>query len=125
MRSISASPDSTQPFQLIDSAVVGVAESSPIEVISVYVGSNATSVQASFSDGTSDQITVTDGWAVLVDDGSSPLPATVTALDGSGNNVGTATVSSDNAFAEPVACALPFAMSNAGSDTTSPEPTTK
>ncbi len=112
------------PFQLVDSAVVGVAESSPIEVISVYVGLNANSVQANFSDGSSDQMTVTDGWAVLVDDGSSPLPATLTAFDGSGNSVGTATVSSDNAFAEPEACAVPFTATS-GSTVTSPKPTSK
>jgi len=70
-------------------------------------------------------MTVTNGWAVLVDDGSSPLPATLTAFDGSGNSVGTATVSSDNAFAEPETCALPFARTSSGSTATSPEPTSK
>ena len=97
-----------QPFDLIDSSAVGVAESSPIEVVVVYVSPNVNSVQASFADGSSDQMTVNDGWAVLVDDGSAPLPATLTALDASGNAIGKASVSSDDAIAEPAECLSPF-----------------
>ena len=99
-----------QPFDLIESAAVGVAESSPIEVLAVYVSPNVNSVQASFADGSSDQMTVNDGWAVLVDDGSAPLPATLTALDASGNAIGKASVSSDEAIAEPAECLSPFAV---------------
>ncbi len=99
-----------QPFDLIESAAVGVAESSPIEVLAVYVSPNVNGVQASFADGSSDQMTVNDGWAVLVDDGSAPLPATLTALDASGNAIGKASVSSDEAIAEPAECLSPFAV---------------
>lgn len=114
-----------QPFDLIDSSVVGVAESSPIEVLAVYVSPNVNSVQAGFADGSSDQMTVNDGWAVLVDDGSAPLPATLTAFDASGNVISKATVSSDDAIAEPEQCLSPFAVepnsapANGGSSTTS------
>ncbi len=95
-----------QPFELIDSSVVGVAESSPIEVVTTYIGPNVASAQASFSDGSTDQMTVVDGWAVLVDDGAAPLPADLTAYDSSGTSVGTAVVSSDDAIAEPDQCVV-------------------
>jgi hypothetical protein len=97
---------SGQPFELINSTVVGVAESSPIEVLTVYLGPDASSVQASFSDGSSDTMLVTDGWAVLVNDGSAPLPVNLTAFDSSGASIGTAVVSSDDAVAEPESCLL-------------------
>lgn len=99
-----------QPFELIDSSAVGVAESSPIEVVTMYVGPNVASVQASFSDGSTDEMTVVDAWAVLVDDGAAPLPANLTAYDGSGSSVGTAVVSNDDAIAEPDQCVAPFAV---------------
>lgn len=111
-----------EPFALIDSSVVGVAESSPIEVITLYVGPNVNSVEASFSDGATDEMTATDGWAVLVDDGSAPLPANLTAFDSSGASIGTAMVSSDDAIAEPQQCFVSFPVEpNAGaSGSTSP-----
>jgi hypothetical protein len=98
-----------QPFELINSAVVGVAESSPIEVVTVYLGPAASSVQARFSDGSSDTMPVIDGWAVLVNDGSAPLPVGLTAFDSAGTSIGSAVVSSDDAIAEPESC-LPFAV---------------
>jgi hypothetical protein len=94
-------------------------------VLAVYVSPNVNSVQAGFADGSSDQMTVNDGWAVLVDDGSAPLPATLTALDASGNVISKATVSSDDAIAEPEQCLSPVAVepnsapANGGSSTTS------
>ena len=98
----------SEPFEVIDSSVVGVPEGSPIEVIATHVGSNVSSVEASFSDGTTDEMAVVDGWAVVVDDGSAPLPATITALDSSGNTIGTAGVTDDAAIAEPTVCLLPL-----------------
>jgi len=96
-----------QPFEIIESSAVGVAEASPIEVLTVHVASDVSSLQASFPDGTSDQMAVVSGWAVLVDDGSGPLPATIAALDGSGNTIATATVNDDDAVAQPEACMPP------------------
>jgi len=104
----SAVSDLGQPFEVIDSSVVGVAEGSPIEVITVRVNSNVNSVKATFSDGATDQMNVVDGWAVLVDDGNSPIPATVTALDASSNEVGSVNVTDDNAIAEPELCFVPL-----------------
>jgi hypothetical protein len=98
----------TQSFEVVDSAAVGVAEGSPIEVLTLHVGANVASVQATFPDGSSDQMSVVDGWAVLVDDGASPLPATVEAMDSSGNIVSTASVNSADALAEPERCLLPI-----------------
>ena len=114
-----AAASAAQPFELIDSSVVGVAESSPIEVITVHVAPVVSSVQASFADGSSDEMTVSDGWAVLVDDGSAPLPADLTAFDSSGASVGTASVSSDDALAEPEQClGLPVAPNTASPGST-------
>jgi len=110
-----ASSDTTQPFELIDSSVVGVAESSPIEVISTHVAPDVNSVQASFADGSSDAMSVSDGWAVLVDDGTAPLPASLTAFDSAGDSIGTAVVSSDDAVAQPEQCPVPLAVPIAGS----------
>jgi hypothetical protein len=105
--SSTSSSDSTQGFDLLDSSVIGVAEGTPIEVLTLHVGSDVTAVKASFADGTSDQMQVASGWAVLVDDGSSPLPATVQALDSSGNRVASASVTSDSALAQPRPCVIP------------------
>ena len=105
----SALSDLSQPFEAVDSSVVGVAEGSPIEVITVHVDANVNTVEASFSDGTSDEMSVADGWAVLVDDGNAPLPAMVTAFDSSGTTIGSATVTDDAAIAEPAECFLPLA----------------
>jgi hypothetical protein len=97
-----------QPFNVIDSTAVGVAESTPIEVLTVHVASDVKSVQANFADGTSDQMNVIDGWAVVIDDGNAPLPATINALDGSGGTVGTASVNDADAIAQPQSCLVPF-----------------
>jgi hypothetical protein len=108
----------SQPFDLIDSTVVGVAESSPIEVVTAYLGTNASSVRANFPDGWSDQMTVIHGWVVLVDDGTAPLPATLVALDGSGAAIHSATVSSDDEIAEAQQCVGASAGSSASTSST-------
>jgi hypothetical protein len=97
-----------QPFEVIDSSAVGIAEASPIEVLTVHVASGVSSLRASFPDGTSDQMAVVSGWAVLVDDGNAPLPATITAIDSSGNTIATATVNDDDAIAQPEGCLVPI-----------------
>jgi len=97
-----------QPFEIIDSSAVGVSEASPIEVLTVHVASDVSSVQAIFSDGMSEQMAVVSGWAVFADDGSTPLPAAVTALDSSGNTIATATINDDEAIAQPQACLVPI-----------------
>jgi hypothetical protein len=115
-----------QPFEVIDSSAVGIAEASPIEVLTVHVASGVSSLQASFPDGTSDQMAVVSGWAVLVDDGNAPLPATITALDSSGNTVATATVNDDDAIAQPEACLVPIeTQPPLGSGTVQPTTSTK
>ena len=96
-----------QPFEIIDSSAVGVAEASPIEVLTIHVASDVSSLQASFSDGMSEQMAVVNGWAVFADDGSTPLPASVAALDSSGNTIATATINDDDAVAQPQACLAP------------------
>ena len=93
-----------QPFEVIDSSAVGVEEGTPIEVVTVHVGPQVASMRATFADGSTDQMAVTDGWAVLVDDGTSPLPATATALDASGAVVASATINAEDAIARPTAC---------------------
>ncbi|HVB01630.1 MAG TPA: hypothetical protein VNE42_10275 [Acidimicrobiales bacterium] len=98
----------SQPFEILDSSAVGVSEASPIEVLTVHVASDVSSVQASFSDGISKQMAVVSGWAVFADDGSTPLPAAVTALDSSGNTIATATINDDDAIAQPQACLAPI-----------------
>ena len=97
-----------QPFDVIDSSAVGVAEASPIEVLTVRVASGVNSIQANFADGTSDQMAVVGGWAVLVDDGNAPVPATLKALDTSGNTIATASVNDADAIAQPEQCFVPF-----------------
>jgi hypothetical protein len=124
-RPSAVSSSAAQPFELIDSSVVGVAESSPIEVVTVYVGSNVSSVRASFSDGSMDQLPVQKDWAVLVDDGSSPLPARLTAFDAAGDSIGTASVSSDDAIAEPAQCLPPVAVARPGKAVAQPTKTSK
>jgi hypothetical protein len=121
-----AAATSPGAFELIDSSVVGVGTSSPIAVVAVHVASDVGSVQAGFADGSSDQMTVQGGWAVLANDGGAPLPASITALDSSGNDVGNATVSSDDAIAEPDRCLLPFtAVAKSSSSRVSVPPTAK
>lgn len=97
-----------QPFDVIDSSAVGVAEASPIEVLTVHVASKVNTIQANFADGTSDQMAVVDGWAVLVDDGNAPVPATLKALDSSGNTIATANINDADAIAQPERCFVPF-----------------
>jgi hypothetical protein len=110
-----------QPFEVIDSSAVGVAEASPIEVLTVHVTADVSSVRVSFGDGTSDQMTVVSGWAVLVGDGSGPLPATVVALDGSGNAIARASINDVNAIAQPAGCLVPAqAQPQVGSGTARP-----
>jgi len=104
------SATAAERFELIDSSVAGAGGSSPIEVVMVRVAPDVSSVQASFADGAADQMNAQDGWAVLANDGNAPLPASLTALDSSGNAVGNATVSSEDAIAEPDRCFLPLAV---------------
>jgi hypothetical protein len=107
---LSSTPNSStgQAFDVVDSSAVGVAEGSPMEVVTVHVGTNVTTVQASFSDGTSDQMSVVDGWAVLVDDAASPLPVTIEALDNTGLKIASASVNNADALAQPEACVVPL-----------------
>jgi hypothetical protein len=120
-----ASATAAERFELIDSSVAGAGGSSPIEVVMVRVAPDVSSVQASFADGATDQMNVQDGWAVLANDGNSPLPASLTALDSSGNAVGNATVSSEDAIAEPDRCFLPLASINSSSVGVARTPTSK
>lgn len=93
-----------RPFTMIESAVVGTAESSPVEVLTTEVGPSVARVEATFADGATDATAVEGGWAILVDGGAAPLPADLSALDARGAVVGTASVRSDAAVAEPTAC---------------------
>lgn len=95
-----------QPFEVIDSSAVGVVEASPGKVLTVHVAPDVSSLRASFSDGTSERMAVLSGWAVFADDDGTPLPATVAALDSSGNTIAIATINGD-AIAQPETCLMP------------------
>jgi hypothetical protein len=92
-------------FQVVQSSVFGVAEGSPIEVVSAHLAASVTSVRASFAGGLTDEMAPKDGWVVFADDGSAPLPMTLNALNDAGRTLATATVTDDAATASPMACA--------------------
>ena len=108
--SLTSEPTSIGTFEVLDSSAVGVAEGTPMEVLALHVAQNVSTVKASFANGGSDQMTVVQGWAVLVDDGASPLPVTVEAFDTAGAQIATTTVTSDNALAQPAQCLVPIRL---------------
>ncbi len=94
-------------FDALDSAVVGTAEGAPIEVLVAQLVPGAASVRVTFADGSTDQMAVVEGLAVLASDAATRLPATLDAYDAGGSLLSSATVSSDAAFAGPATCVGP------------------
>lgn len=105
---LASNSSTNSAFDVVESSAVGVPEGAPIEVITVHVGATVNSVQATFNDGTSDEMTVVDGWAVLVDDAASPFPVRIEALDATGLMISSSAINNADALAEPPVCVTPL-----------------
>jgi hypothetical protein len=83
-------PALAKPLDVLADEVVGVAEHSPIAVVVAHGTGATTAVGAEFSAGGRDEMTVVDGWAVLV----HKLTPTSTGREPSGaaSGLGQATV---------------------------------
>lgn len=95
-------------FDEIESALVGVAEQDPIQVVAAHLDPAVSSVTATFANGATDSMAVDNGWVVLANDGSGPLPVELSAYSAAGTVLGTATVASSSAFAGPLQCLPPL-----------------
>ena len=59
-------PSAARPFDVVADQVIGLREGSPIAVVVVHTTAVASAARAEFAAGGSDQMSVVDGWAVLV-----------------------------------------------------------
>ena len=59
-------PSAARPFDVLADQVIGLREGSPIAVVVVHTTAVASAARAEFAAGGSDQMSVVDGWAVLV-----------------------------------------------------------
>jgi hypothetical protein len=98
-------------LQLVEASVIGTRESAPMVIVVAHVAAEVTNVQASFADGTTDQMAPVDGWVVLGDAvpsgyslGASGEQVTLDATGAGGTSLETTPVPSEPAYAVPVPC---------------------
>jgi hypothetical protein len=87
-------PDTTQPIQVLAEQVLSIDAQSAVALVVTHTSANTSAVMADFTRGGRDQMTVVDGWAVLIDKlpvrGGSASGPVSTGIGGSTSTTGTA-----------------------------------
>jgi hypothetical protein len=113
-------PSLARPIDVLSDEMVGIAEHSPIGVVVAHTSGPTAAVRAEFAGGGLDEMTVVDGWAVLVQElpassgggtgrqGTATMAgqAEVYALSTNGTVVEQADLPGSGALAMPVAACL-------------------